>query len=115
MLDMSGAADFRDAGGNSSFGRFSAGEISPRSIGRFREVLSPRQIAFMQRAAGATMQDLGYALEAPGLNGSERLAYALGTVPVNAAKMGLWRARERWYDLTGRAPSTDTMITDSAA
>jgi hypothetical protein len=115
MLGMSGAADFRDAGGNSSFGRFSAGEISPRSIGRFREVLSRRQIAFMQRAAGDAMKDLGYDAAATPLEGSERLAYTLGTIPANTAKMGLWRARERWYDLTGRAPSADTMLADKAA
>jgi sulfotransferase family protein len=115
MLGMSGAADFRDAGGNSSYGRFSAGEISPRSIGRFRDMLSPRQIAFVQRVAGTRMQELGYADGAARLEGSQRLTYALGTVPVNAAKMALWRARERWYDLTGRAPSADTMLTDQAA
>jgi hypothetical protein len=115
MLGMSGASDFRDSGGNSSFGRFSAGEISPRSIGRFRQMLSPRQIAFVQRVAGDEMRALGYeGAEAP-LEGSERLAYALGTVPANAAKMALWRARERWYDLTGRAPSAETMVADTAA
>lgn len=115
MLGMSGAADFRDAGGNSSFGRFSAGEISPRSIGRFREVLSPRQVAFVQHAAGSEMRALGYGEAEMPMDGSERVAYALGTVPVNAAKMALWRARERWYDLTGRAPSSDTMLADQAA
>ncbi|HEY7525931.1 MAG TPA: sulfotransferase [Candidatus Limnocylindria bacterium] len=115
MLGMAGAADFRDAGGNSSFGRFSAGEISPRSIGRFRDVLSPREIAFVQRTAGDEMRSLGYEDAGTRLDGSERLAFALGTVPVNAAKMALWRARERWYDLTGRAPSADTMVADQAA
>jgi hypothetical protein len=115
MLGMAGAADFRDAGGNSSFGRFSAGEISPRSVGRFREVLSPRDIAFVQRVAGAEMRSLGYQDAETRLDGSDRLAYALGTIPVNAAKMALWRARERWYDLTGRAPSADTMVADQAA
>ena len=115
MLDMSGAADFRDAGGNSSFGRFSAGEISPRSVGRFREMLSPRQIAFVQRAAGHEMRSFGYPDAGMRLDGSDRLAYALATVPVNAAKMALWRARERWYDLTGRAPSSETMVADQAA
>jgi hypothetical protein len=115
MLDMSGAADFRDAGGNSSFGRFSVGEISPRSVGRFREMLSPRQIAFVERAAGHEMRSFGYPDAGMRLDGSDRLAYALATVPMNAAKMALWRARERWYDLTGRAPSSETMVADQAA
>ena len=115
MLGMAGASDFRDAGGNSSFGRFSVGEISPKSIGRFRQVLSPREIAFVQRTAGDEMRALGYEEADTRLDGSDRLAYALGTVPVNAAKMALWRARERWYDLTGRAPSESTMVADQAA
>jgi hypothetical protein len=52
MLGMAGASDFRDAGGNSSFGRFSVGEISPKSIGRFRQVLSRGVIALVLRRAG---------------------------------------------------------------
>jgi hypothetical protein len=115
MLGMAGASDVLDAGGNSSFGRFSVGEISPKSIGRFRQVLSPREIAFVQRTAGDEMRALGYEEADTRLDGSDRLAYALGTVPVNAAKMALWRARERWYDLTGRAPSESTMVADQAA
>lgn len=115
MLDMGGASDFRDAGGNSSFGRFSAGEISPRSIGRYREVLSARQIAFVERTARRQMAGLGYAAADVSLEGPEQLAYALGTFPINSAKMLLWMARERWYDITGRAPSADTMLADKTA
>lgn len=115
MLGMGGASDFRDAGGNSSFGRFSTGEISPRSVGRYREVLSSRQVAFMERAAGREMAGLGYASADLSLRGPDRAAYAFGTLPVNAAKMLLWRARERWYDITGRAPSADTMVADQGA
>jgi hypothetical protein len=115
MLGMSGAADFRDAGGNSSYGKFSTGEISPRSVGRFREVLSDRQVAYVQRTAGRAMDELDYPPADVSLDGRERLAYALGTVPANAAKMLLWRARELWYDVTGRAPSADTMAPDQGA
>jgi hypothetical protein len=115
MLGMAGATDFRDAGGNSSYGKFSTGEISPRSVGRYREVLSDRQVAFVQRTAGRAMADLGYPPADVGLDGMERTAYVLGTVPLNAGKMMLWRARERWYDVTGRAPSSDTMVADQTA
>jgi hypothetical protein len=115
MLGLGGAEDFRDAGGNSSFGRFAVGEISPRSVGRFREVLSPRQVAFMEAAAGDAMAKLGYERSNPTLAGGDRLAYTLGTVPANGLKMALWRARERWYDITGRAPSSHTMAADSPA
>lgn len=112
MLDMSGATDFRESGGNSSFGRFAAGEISARSVGRFRQVLSQRQIAFMQRAAGAVMQKYGYEPVSIDMSLRGRLAYAGLTLPANATKMALWRARERVFDLTGRSPSAHTLIGD---
>jgi hypothetical protein len=112
IFDMRGAAEFRETGGNSSFGKFTAGEISPRSVGRFQSVLSNRQIAFMQRAAGPLMLAHGYDPVAVEMSGSERLRYAALTVPANAVKMMFWRTRERFYDLTGRSPSAHTVLGD---
>jgi hypothetical protein len=69
----------------------------------------------MEAAAGDAMAKLGYERSNPTLAGGDRLAYTLGTVPANGLKMALWRARERWYDITGRAPSSHTMAADSPA
>jgi hypothetical protein len=110
LLRMEGAAEFRESGGNSSYGKFAAGDISPRSIGRFRGVLSDRQVAFVQRTAGRQMTMHGYELVPVDMSAGERLRYGALTVPANAAKMALWRLRERVYDLAGRAPSTDTLL-----
>jgi hypothetical protein len=112
MLGMTGASEFRETGGNSSYGKFAAGEISPRSVGRFRSVLSDRQVAFVQRTAGPTMAQHGYEPVPLQMSAGDRLQYGALTVPANAAKMALWRLRERFYDVTGRAPPTDTLLDD---
>jgi hypothetical protein len=114
MLDMSGAEEFRASGGNSSFGAFAAGEISARSVGRYRDVLSPRQIAFVQREAVPVMRRHGYEAVEVELGPADKLQYALITVPANIAKMVLWRAREEAYNVTGRAPSGHTLVEDGA-
>jgi hypothetical protein len=60
MLEMGGAPDHRDRGGNSSFGDLEPGTISTRAIGRFREVLTPSEIAFIQLVARRQLRALGY-------------------------------------------------------
>jgi hypothetical protein len=110
MLQMRGAGEFRETGGNSSYGTFAAGEISPRSVGRFRNVLSDRQVAFVQRTAGPKMALHGYEPVTLQMSTGDRIRYGALTVPANSAKMALWRLRERFYDLTGRAPPTDTLL-----
>ena len=63
MMTMKGAPDHGDIGGNSSFENFEPGTISTRSIGRFRKVLDPKDIAFIQTATGRDMVQFGYPLE----------------------------------------------------
>jgi hypothetical protein len=112
MLSMSGASDFRDAGGNSSFGRFAVGQISTASIGRYRDVLSDGDIAFMDRHAGAAMARHGYPIARPALGTASMLRYRLANQPLNLAIMGAWHLRERWQELTGRRPSSHTILED---
>ena len=109
MLAMGGAADFREAGGNSSFGRFASGHISTASIGRYRKVLSESQVAFMQALAGTAMAVHGYEASPISLSGSEALRYRLLERPMNVALMAAWRLREAYFDRTGRSPSGHTM------
>jgi hypothetical protein len=112
MLEMQGARDFRDAGGNSSFGRFAAGQISTKSIGRFRDVLSSSQIAFMDRHAAEPMRRHGYASADAWAGGGTSLRYRVLDEPWNVAMMVAWHARERWHKLSGRRPSAHTMQED---
>jgi mRNA-degrading endonuclease toxin of MazEF toxin-antitoxin module len=102
MLEMRGARDFRDQGSNSSYGARPAGVISTDSIGRFREVLSARQIAFIQRSADAEMAALGYAPVAVRLTGRERALFRLKDVPVEQVRSAAWRARDLVRNRKGR-------------
>jgi hypothetical protein len=110
MLGMSGAAEFREAGGNSSFGRFEAGEISTRSIGRYRAVLDDMQVAFIEGRTRRRMTEHDYPPADLPISGGNRLRYALLDAPLNLIRMGAWQGREAFYNLTGRSPSAHTML-----
>lgn len=55
MLAMRGIPDVADYSGNSSFEAIGPGEISTRSIGRFRRALDPLTISLIERLAGRWM------------------------------------------------------------
>jgi hypothetical protein len=110
MLTMEGAPAHRNKGGNSSYGRREPGKISTSSIGRFRTVLSPLDVTFIQASAGRRMEQLGYALDPVVLPPAGRLRYAMLDWPVNMGRMLAWRAREAVRDRTGRSPSEHTIV-----
>jgi hypothetical protein len=110
MLSMDGAPDFR-AGGNSSYGTRDPAIISTGSIGRFREVLSPRQIAFIQMLAGREMAAFGYEPEPVRMPPALGLRLALFDMPVEWAHLMAWTARERMRDRMGR-PLPDHRLVD---
>jgi hypothetical protein len=103
MLTMRGAEQFADDGGNSSYGQFEPGKISTRSIGRYREVLSPRQIAFMQKAIGEKMAELDYEMDNLSLTFRERLFFWLWDVPLNYFRILAWTLRESMFNRVGRS------------
>ena len=84
MLEMRGAETFREAG-NSSYGQIPEGTISTSSIGRFRTVLRPAEIAFIQEVAGRVMAAHGYPLEPVPLAGPAAVRYRLVDRPWNLA------------------------------
>jgi len=115
MLGMDGAPGFRD-GGNSSYGRHDPGVISTASVGRFRQVLSARQIATIQLLAKDEMTSFGYELQPLRLALGERLGFALRDVPVESAHAIAWRTRETIRDRAGRPlPSYRLVYLRSAA
>lgn len=101
MLGMEGVARFREQGGNSSYGRREVGRISSDSIGRFREVLTPRQIAFIDHAAGRPMRRLGYQPEDIRFTPAERLRFTLADRPLNTGALLAWRGREAFREKFG--------------
>jgi Sulfotransferase family len=109
MLSMSGAPEFR-ASGNSSYGKRTAGVISTGSIGRFRDVLSSRQIAFIQFLAGREMAAFGYERDPVRLPLADGLRFALVDVPVQWAHLMIWTARERVRDRRGRPLPADRLV-----
>lgn len=102
MLTMNGAKNFRDEGGNSSYTQYAPGKISTRSIGRFRQVLSSRQIAFMQMLCRQQMLTYGYEPDDVALTPAERLRFYLLDVPDNLARMTAWYLREAFLNARGR-------------
>lgn len=90
MLLMQGAAEHREQGGNSSFAPFEPGVISTRSIGRFRTVLSPEEIAYIQLFAGRDMRRFDYSLITTRLSPRERLKYLTYDLPANLGRMAGW-------------------------
>lgn len=102
MLAMAGASRFRDDGGNSSYGPRTVGVISADSIGRFREVLTPRQIAFIDRAAAGPMARHGYAPEPLRLAPADRLRFSFADRPVNTGALLAWRARAAYRGRHGQ-------------
>lgn len=112
MLAMDGAAGFREQGGNSSYGRREVGAISSDSIGRFRDVLSPKQITFIDRAAAGPMQRMGYAAEGVKLPVSDLLRYSLADRPVNTGALIAWRLREGLLQRVGHRLPDRRLIPD---
>jgi hypothetical protein len=109
MLSMEGAPAHRNKG-NSSYGKREPGKISTSSIGRFRKVLSRRDITFIQSYAGRQMAEFGYELEPAPLPAGERLQYAVVDLPLNLGRMLAWRAREALNNRRGRSPSAHTIV-----
>jgi hypothetical protein len=93
MLAMHGAKTFREQGSNSSYGQRKPGVISTDSIGRFHQVLSLNQIAFIQNQASAEMLAFDYPLAAVERPFSQRLRFSLVERPLNLALLFAWRVR----------------------
>ncbi len=114
MLAMNGAPTLRD-GGNSSYGRLEGGTISTSSVGRFTEVLSPRQIAYMQMMTGSEMTAFGYEPAEIRMPMRARLGFAIRDVPVESAHLLVWRTRERMRDRAGRPLRPDRLVHQESA
>ncbi|MFA9432464.1 sulfotransferase [Egicoccus sp. AB-alg2] len=105
LLAMGDAPD-HGAGGNSSFERFAPGVVSTRSIGRFREVLDPRDLAFIQAVAGRRMRELDYAPEpVPWSPPAARTSYLLTQWPVQGARLAGWLASTRFTERRRSVPA----------
>ena len=94
MFSMQGAPGFRGQGGNSSYGRRRPGAIATDSIGRYQQILTPAQIAFMDLVAGREMLALGYEPRQLRITGSSKVRFALTDVPRESALLVAWSVRD---------------------
>jgi hypothetical protein len=113
MLNMEGAPAHRNKGGNSSYGKREPGRISTSSIGRFRKVLSHRDIAFMQGYARQAMLAHGYQPDPVQLSLREGIMFALIDWPTNMVRIAALHVLETMHDWTGRKPAPHTMLTNT--
>ena len=103
MLTMMGAPTHRNKGSNSSYGKREVGAISTDSIARYRQVLSPQEIKYMQDLCKSGMQEFGYELDDIRLSAREQLSYLFVDWIFNFARMSLWTAKETYQGLKGRS------------
>ncbi|MEJ2750556.1 MAG: hypothetical protein P8183_22025, partial [Anaerolineae bacterium] len=111
MLTMTGAPRYYKEGANTSFEEVKPGVISTRSIGRFRQVISPWEIAFIQTFAGRFMTEFGYELEPVRLSAKARLAY-LAALPMGLIRMARWLAVDKFFETRGRPVRQHRVIAD---
>lgn len=110
MLTMAGAPGHAKHG-NSSFGEIEPGTISTRSIGRFRNILDPKDIQFIQTFSGKLMIGADYQPEPFTYSGDHKARFWLVHVPFNGASMLKSRIEEAMTIRRGEAIPDNRMIT----
>ncbi len=94
MLQMDAVPEMQARGGNSSYGTFERATISTRSIGRYREVLAPEDILFIQMFAKKEMERFDYAEQKIELSMRDQMAFYASGLPFNAVRMAGWLTRQ---------------------
>ena len=102
MLTMEGSGRYLEKGGNSSYGEREPGVISTDSIGRFRQVLSKGEIAFVQLHARRDMVVFDYQPEPVQFSFSQRLSFLFADWPSNLVRMVAWRGLNTMHNVKGR-------------
>jgi len=102
METMKGAKTFREQGSNSSYGDRKPGAITTSSIGRFRDVLTSQQIAFIQGRAQKEMREFEYELEEIEFDLRERVQFLVADLPLNQALLLAWHVRAAIRNYKGR-------------
>lgn len=87
MLGMGGEAEYRDSGGNSSFTKIQPGTISTSPIGRFRQVLTPFEITFIQLFTKSFMREFDYPLEEVRLTAKQKVVFYGWFLPQHFLRM----------------------------
>jgi len=112
MLTMQGAPRLLEKGSNSSYGRREPGRISADSLGRYRQVLTQREIAFIQAFASHDMRLFSYPLDEIHFSLKDQLAYMFLDWPISLLLMAGWTGKEIFENTRGRTVPARRLIAD---
>lgn len=112
MLNMKGSPRLLEKGSNSSYGKRKPGTISTDSIARYRKILQPADIAFIQSLSVKEMKKYGYPLDDLNFSTKEQLRYLLLDWPINLTRMLAWTAKESVLDFRGRSLPARRLISN---
>jgi sulfotransferase family protein len=115
MLTMEGAPTLLEKGGNSSYGKRNSGIIASDSIARYRNVLSPAEIAFIQSCCGVGMRAYSYIPDAIHFSITDRLSYTFLDWPINLARMMAWSLKEVLQNTAGRNLPSRRLVAEPPA
>ncbi len=87
MLSMEGEVEYRNSGGNSSFEKIQPGTISTQPIGRYRQVLTPFELKFIQGFTKPYMEAFGYPLDTITLTPKQKISYYGWFLPQHSLRM----------------------------
>jgi len=115
MLSMQGAQQFRDEGGNSSYGQREPGKITASSVGKFRKVLTGRQVVFMQLFSRRSMQAYGYEPDKFHFGVMDWVRSVFFEFPFNVLRMLTWWLRELILNRMGRDVPSERIVPEQEA
>ena len=114
MLGLEGAEAFRRRGGNSSFDTLDPGAISTSPVGRYRSVLRPAEIRFIQLFTRCGMAAYGYRRDRVAMSPGAFLQFALWRLPIDTARLFTWPIvdglQRRFPTRFGRSPASRRMV-----
>jgi hypothetical protein len=109
-----GSALYQDNIRSRSGSESEPGGISTAYIGRFRQRVPPREIAFMQMLGGRDMQAFGYPPEPLRLSFGEQLRFYVIDWPVNLVRLATWRSveaiQQNFPARLGREPGSRMLV-----
>ena len=112
---MQGAKGFRDKGGNSSYSKRKPGKITTSSIGKYRDVLTKFQVAFLQMFSKRTMAKYDYTLAKINFSTLGWFRFVFFDIPFELARMLAWLGREAFLDRSGRDLPAERVVSRQEA
>ena len=118
MLTMDGAPTHRDKLRDSANGHPGASPLSPTFIGRFRQFVPRREIAFLQLHAGRLMRAHAYFHEPLNFSWRDWFLFSLVDWPLNLIRMYAWLGKEAFHQnfpsLAGRTAAPKMILKEAS-